>query len=121
MRSLGIVGMVMALGMGYFVYLQQAQSTAAIGGASPQGVIDLVGVKADLLSFANAERGQFALEGRYLPVEELRAKGIAIPRDSRGPYSYTAVVSDRDFRFTATYTGSDATGAPPVLSISRQR
>ena len=117
MRALGIVGMLIALGIGYFVYLQQAQSTATVGGASPQGVIDIVGVKADLLSFANAERTQLALEGKYLPIEELRAKGIAVPQDARGPYSYTADVTDRDFRVTATYTGSEATGAPPVLSI----
>jgi hypothetical protein len=113
MRALGIVGMLITLAIGYFVYLQQAQSTVA----TPQGVIDVVGVKADLLSFANAERGELALEGKYLPLEELRAKGIAVPRDARGPYSYTADVSDRDFRFTATYTGPEATGAPPVLSI----
>ena len=97
--------------------MQQAQGTTAVGGASPQGVIDLVGVKTDLVAFANAERQQLAVEGRYVPIDELRAKGIAVPGDVRGPYSYTADVSDRDFRITATYDGPAAAGAPAVLSI----
>jgi hypothetical protein len=117
MRALGLVGLLIALGIGYFVYMQQAQSTASVGGGSPQAVIDLVGVKSDLISFANAERQQLALEGKYLPIEELRAKGMAVPGDTRGPYSYTADVSDRDFRITATYDGPTASGAPAVLSI----
>lgn len=117
MRAFGLLGLLVALGIGYVVYMQQAQTTAAVDGGSPQGVIDVVGVKTDLMSFANAERQQLALEGKYLPIEELRAKGISLPGDARGPYSYTADVSDRDFRVTATYDGPAASGAPAVLSI----
>jgi len=117
-RFLGFLGLLIALAVGAYLYTHQAQSTStALGGASPKAAIDVTGVRNDLLAFANAEKQQYALEGKYLSLGELRAKGTAIPADRRGPYRYSAEVSDTSFRIIATYSGPEIAGAPKSLSI----
>jgi hypothetical protein len=117
-RMLGFVGLLIALAVGAYLYTRQAQSTsAALGAASPKAAIDVTGVRNDLLAFATAEKQQFAMEGKYLSLEELRGKGTTIPADRRGPYSYSAEISETSFRIVATYSGPEAAGAPKLLSI----
>jgi hypothetical protein len=115
-RMLGFVGLLIALAVGVYLYTRQAQSTsAALGAASPKTAIDVTGVRNDLIAFANAEKQQYALEGKYLPLTELRAKGTTIPTDRRGPYTYSAEISETSFRIVATYSGAE--GAPKMMSI----
>ncbi len=117
-RMLGFVGLLIALAIGFYLYTRQAQSAAsATGAAAPRTAIDVAGVRNDLLAFANAEKQQFALEGKYLPLDELRAKGTALPADRRGPYTYSAEISDSSFRIIATYSGPEIAGAPKALSV----
>lgn len=119
-RWMGLAGLLLAAGIGLFLYSKQMTSIvpgAATGKASPRATIDVVGVRNDLLSFANAEKQEFALEGKYLSLDDLRAKGTVIPADHRGPYSYSADVSDSSFRITATYSGDPQPGVPGSLSI----
>ncbi len=117
-RMFGFIGVLIALAVGAYLATQQQQDTsAALGGATPKAAVDVTGVRNDLLAFANAEKQQYALEGKYLPLDELRAKGTTIPPDRRGPYTYTAEVSDTSFRIVATYSGPQAAGAPKSLSI----
>ncbi len=117
-RMLGLVGLLIALAIGYYLYTKQTQSAAsATGAATPRAAIDVAGVRNDLLAFANAEKQQYALEGKYLPLDELRAKGTALPADRRGPYPYSAEISDSSFRIIATYSGPEMAGAPKSLSI----
>src|SRR5512140_688538 len=103
----GLLGLVIALGIGAYLYTHSAKSAAdAAGGAgSPKMAIDVTGVKNDLVAFGNAEKQQYALEGKYLSLDELRAKGSTIPADHRGPFTYTAEISDTGFRVVATYSG----------------
>ncbi|MBZ5629868.1 MAG: hypothetical protein LAO06_13495 [Acidobacteriia bacterium] len=117
-RILGLIALVIALAIGFYLYTKQAQTaSSATGASSPRAAIDVVGVRNDLLAFANAEKQQFALEGQYLSLDELRAKGTVLPSDRRGPYSYSAEVSGASFRITATYSGPEMAGAPKSLSI----
>ena len=119
-RIMGLLGLVIALAIGAYLWTHSAQeaATAAGGAGSPKMAIDVTGVKNDLLAFANAEKQNFALQGKYLPLDALRAAGTAIPADHRGPYTYSADVSDTSFRITATYSGEEIKGAPKTLSIS---
>jgi hypothetical protein len=118
-RILGLVGLLIALAVGFYVHTRQAQSTSgAMGAASPKAAIDTAAVRHDLLAFANAEKQQFALEGKYLPLEELRAKGTTIPPERRGPYNYSAEIGETSFRIIATYSGAEAVGAPRAISIN---
>lgn len=117
-RVLGLIGLVIAMAIGFYLYTKQAQTaSSAMGAASPRAAIDVTGVRNDLLAFASAEKQQFALEGKYLPLDELRAKGTVLPQDRHGQYSYSADVSATSFRITATYSGPEMAGAPKSLSI----
>jgi len=117
-RVLGLLGVVIALAVGWYVYTQQAKTaSSAAGGPTPRAAIDVAGVRNDLLAFANAEKQQFALEGKYLSLDALRTKGTAIPADRRGPWTYTAEVSDNSFLITATYEGPEVAGVPKMLTV----
>jgi hypothetical protein len=117
-RVLGLLGLVIALAIGWYVYTQQAQTASTAAGAgTPRAAIDVTGVKNDLLALASAEKQQFALEGKYVSLDELRAKGVSMPSDRRGPYTYAAEVSGTSFRVIATYSGPEGAGAPKSLSI----
>src|SRR5512146_2324514 len=119
-RWMGLVGLLLAAGIGLFLYSKQMTSIApgaGTGAASPRATIDVTGVRNDLLAFANAEKQQYALEGKYLGLDELRAKGTVIPADRRGPYSYTAEIGESTFRITATFNGEPQPGVPKTLSV----
>jgi len=118
-RILGLIGLLIALAIGWYIYTQQMETTSrAAGAATPKAAIDVVGVRNDLLAFANAEKQQYALEGKYLTIDELRSKGTALPLDRRGPYAYSADIGTTSFRINATYDGPEGLGAPKLLSVS---
>jgi len=52
------------------------------------------------------------------PIDDLRASGdISMPKNSRGPYEYSADYTDNSFRITATYNGPPASGVPKMFTI----
>jgi hypothetical protein len=109
---------VVAVGlMIYRSYFTGPGGVATMGTDNPRAVIDVTGVKNDLLAMAQAERAFQALNGRFAPLEELKSSGnLAIdPARGRQGYSYSASVSGNSFTVTATYSGP-ATGMP-TLSI----
>jgi hypothetical protein len=104
---------------GVVFYLEMKSSTAS-GAASPKATIDTVAVENELLTIGNAERQQFALEGKYLTIEELQRKsGFSVPPNDRAPYNYSVEFNNTDFRATATYTGPADTGAPRLMWIDQ--
>ena len=118
-RLLSFVGLLIAVAIGFYVYTRTAQSVTPVGGGSPQAAIDVTGVKNDLVAIANAERSHYALQGKYGSLEELRNAGdLNVVRDGRGPYVYTAEVSESGFRIVATYSGSGG-GMPATISIDQ--
>ena len=118
-RAMGLVGVLLAAAIGFYVYTRQAE-TAAQGTANPRTTIDVTGVKNDLIVLANAERRYYATEGKYASIDELRTHGdISMPSNNRGPFSYSAEVSDSGFRITATYTGPPGPEAQKNLSIDQ--
>ena len=120
-RGFGILGMVIALAIGAYIYKQQIQATSAPGGATanPRATIDVVGVKNDLIAIANAERRHFALDGKYVSIDDLISNGdISMQKPSRGPFSYSSEIGDTTFRIVATYSGPPAEG-PTTMSIDQ--
>ena len=104
---------------GLILYLQMKGSTAT-GAPAPKVTIDTVAVERELLTIANAERQQLALEGKYLGIDELQSKsGFSIPPSNRAPYNYTVEFNNTDFRATATYTGPPDTGAPRLMWVDQ--
>lgn len=116
-RALGFIGVLIAAGIGIYLYTHQAQ-TASQGTANPRQTIDVTGVRNDLIALAKAERRFYATEARYASIDELRSHGdISMPTNGRGPFIYSADVSETGFRIIATYTGPPGPDAPQNLSI----
>ncbi len=109
-RVLGLLGLVIVLGIGAYIYKQQILATSVPGGAkaNPVATVDVAGVKNDLVAIANAERRRYASDGKYVPISDLISNGdISMQSPTRGPYSYTSDVSDTGFKITATYSGAE--------------
>ena len=103
MRAAGsIVGLVIVVAIIWFVMKSQF-SQGPMGGQPPKEVIDVVGVKGDLLAIAQAERIYMASHGAYASVDELQQDGaITFSGANRRGYSYTAEVDDgQHFKITA--------------------
>ncbi len=114
-RALGFLGIVIVMAVGIYLYSIQLKEASAPGGAStPTGTANIVGVKNDLISIANAERAYFATEQKYASLDELNeGKYITIERQ-RPPYTYEVATTSSGFRVTATRDGA---GAPAQLWI----
>ncbi len=114
-RTFGFLGIVIVMAVGMYLYSIQLKTASAPGGAStPTGTANIVGVRNDLISIANAERGYFATEQKYASLDELiSAKYITIERQ-RPPYTYDVETTSSGFRVTAT---RDSAGAPAQLWI----
>jgi hypothetical protein len=113
----GILGLVITLAIVWFVMKSEFTHGPA-GGQSPKEVIDVVGVKSDLLAIAQAERMYLASHGSYVSVDELQQDGsILFSGENRRGYSYTAEVDDgQHFKITARPT-DPAKANWPSLSI----
>src|SRR4051812_33830327 len=117
-RAVGFVGLLIALAIGAYLYTQQAKSVS-VGGSSPKSTIDTVGVRNDLIAIANAERRRLASDGKYVSLDELRSNGdISMPKNGRGPYSYSVNISDEGFRVEAAYSGDDPSAAK-LISVDQ--
>jgi len=117
-RVLGFLGLLIALAIGAYIWMERSRNMPE-GAGSPKSAIDLVSVKMDLVSLANAERRYFGREGRYASISELRSAGDTNIADSRGPYSYSAETGGESFRITAVYTGPPDPEAIPTLSVDQ--
>ena len=116
MRLKFVLGMILMVAVSFGVYSWQVQRLSnSMGGASPGGLPEAVGVKMDLLTIAAAEQQQLALEGKYLTLDELRAKGVALP-ERRGGYTFSAdLTTVGTFLIKATYKVPE--GAKPVPEL----
>ena len=118
-RLFGFLSILVVLGVGMYIYTRQAQSSSAVAGVnSPKAAVNITGVRSDLMTIAQAERGYFALEGKYASLDELiSSKSLTIQRE-RPPYNYEVEVSGNSFRVVATRSGpDDGSGAPAQLSM----
>jgi hypothetical protein len=119
-RVLGFVGLIIVVGVGAYIYMRQTQNVMTGGTSNPTATVDLIGVRNDLLAIAQAERMHSAINGKYVSLDELRAQGsLTMDRKSRGPYTYSAEVSDTSFRIVATYNGPSSSGMPKSLSVDQ--
>lgn len=102
MRAIGgILGLVLVVAVGYYVY--SIPFSRMENGVPPVQQIDLVGVRADLISLAQAERIFLATNGRYGTLEQLHSAGsISATGNSRRGYIYEVEVDGAShFRIVA--------------------
>lgn len=118
-RAFGFLSLIIVVAVGSYIYMRNTQSVATAGTNTPTATVDLMGVRNDLLAIAQAERSHGAMHGGYVSLDELRSQGeLLMQRDRRGPYSYSAEISDGSFRIVATYAGPDP-AMPHTLSIDQ--
>jgi hypothetical protein len=112
----GLLGIVIALGVGYFIFKAQVTQGPA-GAAPPKEIIDVVGVKNDLLVIGQAERMYMASHGSYASIEQLEQDGaLQFSGTSRRGYNYAAEINGEHFRVVAT-PADPAKAGWPTLAI----
>jgi len=118
MKTAGmLLSLVVVLAVGYYFYTSQVASGPA-SQVAPKELIDVVGVKSDLLSIAQAERLFLAANGNYGNFEQLQQDGsITFSAMNRRSYNFV-VESNGTEGFKATATPADPSKRDwPVLSI----
>jgi hypothetical protein len=119
-RAFGFLSLIFVVAVGAYIYMRQTQGVMSAGSSNPKATVDLIGVRNDLLAIAQAERSHAALQGSYVSIEALRSQGdLTMTRDSRGPYNYSAEITDSSFRVVATYSGPEGSGMPQTLSVDQ--
>jgi hypothetical protein len=88
----GFVGILIVLGIGYYIYSTQIQS-GPNGTPLPQQT-SLVAIKQDLLSLGRSEGLYLATNGSYATIEQLKSSGVAsvVPDGGRWGYEYSVEV-----------------------------
>ena len=115
MRVFGFLGTVVTLAIGMYIYSLQVKTLEpSAAGGNPQEVTTITGVKNDLISIANAERGYMATQGKLGSIEELISGNYITIKSERPPYLYNIESSGNSFRVTATRTTK---GSPAQMWI----
>jgi hypothetical protein len=115
-RVFGFVGTVVTLAIGMYIYSLQVKTlTPAAGNGNSQDFATITGVKNDLISIANAERGYLASQGKYASLDELISGNYITIKADRPPYTYDVETTSGSFRATATRTTK---GSPAQLWIT---
>lgn len=111
----GIIGLVIALAIGLFIFKAQFMQ-GPTGGAPPKQTIDVAGVKSDLLAIGQAERMYLASHGSYATVDQLQQEGsLSFSGTNRRGYNYVADVDDgQHFKITATPSDPAKQGWPTL-------
>jgi hypothetical protein len=117
-RLFSFISVLIVLAAGMYIYSRQAQSSSAAAGANnPKAAINITGVRSDLMTIAQAERGYFALQGKYASLDELiSTRSLTVARQ-RPPYTYDVQTSGNGFRVTATRSGDGDPGTPAEISV----
>jgi hypothetical protein len=119
-RAFGFLTLIVVVAAGAYIYMRQTQGVMTAGTSRPTATVDLIGVRNDLLAIAQAERTHAASQGTFVSIDALRSQGeLTMERNNRGPYNYTAEISDSSFRIMATYSGPENSGMPKTLSIDQ--
>jgi hypothetical protein len=117
-RLLGLLGVVISLAIGMYIYSRQMESPSAAAGVNnPKAAVNTTGVRSDLISIASAERRYFAGEGKYASLDELISANYITVARQRPPYAYEVQASSGGFRVVATRSGDNTSGTPAQLSV----
>lgn len=119
MRTAGVVvGLVLALGVGYFAL---GRSAARPGQAPPREQIDVVATRQTLLTLGQAERQFLVAHGSYGTLAELAQERLlpgGLGNANERGYTFTGAVEGAD-RFTITAAPTDPNKADwPTLFIT---
>jgi hypothetical protein len=113
----GIAGLVIALGGGYYVYhASLARPGSATAMEHPQEQIDVIDIKTNLLTIGQAERTYLNAHGAYGTIEQLQQDGPpSLGTDNRGYVFNAAPSGATSFTVTATPTDPNKAGWPTLV------
>lgn len=105
-----LAGVLLAAALLFAVYKYYMKELPATDkGTAPTQAISLVGVRAQLLEVAEAERAYVALNGKCGSLDELvSASSFPLSRPGGEGYSYTIECSGEDFNVTARHAPAPA-------------
>ncbi len=104
MRGLGsVLGLLLVVLIGGLTYKFYFEKSASVSSASaPAQTIDVMGVKNDLLSIAQAERIYQAEHGAYGSMDDLVSSGaLSLRKSGRDGYTYDVNTSADGFQIVA--------------------
>src|SRR5688572_25509807 len=114
MRIFAILGVVLALGVG--IYLYERSATSLPGGGSPTEQIDTVAIRQRLLTIGETERRYQAANGSYATLEQLSEENLLPGGTEQRGYRFTAVVNGNiGFTITATPVDRNKSGWPTLV------
>jgi len=111
MRIFGILGVVIVLCVGFFLY---QRSISDLPEGSPQEQIDTVAIRQRLLTIAQTERQYQASHGNYATLEQLASDNLLPGGTEQRGYTFTAWVASTGFTITATPTADDKEDWPTL-------
>lgn len=113
MRFLGLIGLLLVLGVAFYVYQQSA--TRSLGDASPEEQIDTVAIRQRLLTIGQAERQYMAAHGKYATLEQLSQEDLLPGGTEQRGYTFSAkLTGGSGFTITATPTDAKKTNWPTL-------
>jgi len=119
MRIFGILGVVIVLCAGFFVYQRSIDGVSEDG--SPQEQIDTTAIRQRLLTIAQTERQYQASNGKYATLEQLADDDLLPGGTEQRGYTFTASVTSSGFTITATPTADDKAGWPTLQIDERMQ
>jgi len=111
MRIFGILGVVIVLCVGFFLYQRSIEDLPE---GSPQEQIDTVAIRQRLLTIAQTERQYQASNGKYATLEQLADDNLLPGGTEQRGYTFTASVTSTGFTITATPTADDKEDWPTL-------
>jgi len=115
MRVFGFLGVIVVLGVGFYMYQRSAADLPA--GESATAQIDTTAIRQRLLTIAQTERQYQATNGKYATLEQLASDDLLPGGTEQRGYTFTAEISGTGFRITATPTAGN-NAASPTLEIT---
>ncbi len=118
MRALGLVGLIVALGVGFYLFNRSVN--IGPGGKAPQEQVDTTAIRQQLLAIGQAERQYLVAHGSYATLEQLGQDGLLPGGTEQRGYTFTAAVTGNE-RFTITATPTDSNKAGwPTLEVTER-
>ena len=115
MRIFGILGVVIVLCAGFFVYQRSIEDVSE--GGSPQEQIDTTAIRQRLLTIAQTERQYQAANGKYATLEQLAGDNLLPGGTEQRGYTLTANVTATGFTITAA-PSAEGKADWPTLEIT---
>jgi hypothetical protein len=114
MRTATIVGMLIALLIGYLVYTKSSATVS--NGAPPQQTIDVIDIKTNLMNIAQGERTYLTAHGAYGTLEQLNQDAPpTYPTENRGYVFSVTADGAQSFKATATPNDPNKPGWPTLV------